>query len=323
MTAATAGQKPLQSPGRAPISVPDLVSGVLAGDRATMGRAITLVESRKPAHRPLAQEMLEALQPKAGNARRIGITGVPGVGKSTFIEHFGTMLTGLGHRVAVLAVDPTSSRTGGSIQGDKTRMQALKTAPSAPHPRRGRWWGGAGHAGDDPGRRWATTWCWWTVGVGQSETTVADAVDLFAVLMLPGAGDDLKAARRACARSPTCWWSTRPTGTTPNAWPCGRRLQGRIEYPDAGRPQLDAACPDRQRLDGGGPRRRLGERGGASPHRGSLGPLRRPPTNGRSTDARHGPGTARLLDDIPGLRARRTRLRPKLPPPTRRRRARR
>ena len=112
-------------------SIDDLVAGVKASDRAILARAITLIESNNHDHQKEAQEVLVALLPDTGNAHRIGITGVPGVGKSTFIEAFGQNLTREGHKVAVLAVDPTSSRTGGSILGDKTRMGALATDESA------------------------------------------------------------------------------------------------------------------------------------------------------------------------------------------------
>src|SRR5689334_14086400 len=109
----------------------DYVTGVLAGSRAWIARAITLVESTGTRHHDLAQAVLTELTPHAGNARRIGITGVPGVGKSTFIDALGTLLTGKGHKVAVLAVDPSSTRTGGSILGDKTRMARLASDPRA------------------------------------------------------------------------------------------------------------------------------------------------------------------------------------------------
>ena len=124
------------------IDLDTYVKGVLDGRRAHIARAITLVESTRPDHRALAQRLLTELLPHSGRARRIGISGVPGVGKSTFIDTFGTMLTGLGHRVAVLAVDPSSTRTGGSILGDKTRMERLAVDPAAfvrPPPRRGLW----------------------------------------------------------------------------------------------------------------------------------------------------------------------------------------
>ena len=109
----------------------DLAAGVLAGDRTAIGQAITLVESVLPEHRVEAAALLDELLPHSGDAHRVGITGVPGVGKSTFIEALGLQLTGAGHRVAVLAVDPSSSRTGGSILGDKTRMAQLSVDPGA------------------------------------------------------------------------------------------------------------------------------------------------------------------------------------------------
>ncbi|MET0133233.1 MAG: methylmalonyl Co-A mutase-associated GTPase MeaB, partial [Kibdelosporangium sp.] len=109
----------------------DYAKGVLAGERAILSRAITLVESTRPDHRQQAQQLLVELLPHAGGAHRVGITGVPGVGKSTFIDMLGTSLTAAGHRVAVLAVDPSSSRTGGSILGDKTRMSKLAVDPAA------------------------------------------------------------------------------------------------------------------------------------------------------------------------------------------------
>lgn len=114
-----------------PLSVDEYVEGVRAGDRSVLARAITLVESSNRQHRESAQQVVLALLPHAGGAHRVGITGVPGVGKSTFIDQLGVNLTEQGHRVAVLAVDPTSSRTGGSILGDKTRMSRLAVDPNA------------------------------------------------------------------------------------------------------------------------------------------------------------------------------------------------
>jgi LAO/AO transport system kinase len=188
-----------------PISTADpdaLADGVLAGDRALIGRAITLVENRNPARRRQAQAMLQRLLPHTGNARRIGITGVPGVGKSTFIEALGQTLIAGGSRVAVLAVDPTSSRTHGSILGDKTRMAALAADPRAfirPSPSAGTLGGvtratretmlvmeAAGH----------DVVLVETVGVGQSEIAVADMTDFFLALMLPGAGDELQGIKK-------------------------------------------------------------------------------------------------------------------------------
>ncbi|HRE92062.1 MAG TPA: ATP/GTP-binding protein, partial [Myxococcota bacterium] len=119
---------PPQRPARSARALPDLdslVAGLERGDRTAIGRAITLVESKSDAHRQLATALLQRIAPSTGHATRIGITGVPGVGKSTFIDAFGSMLTAFGHKVAVLAVDPSSERSGGSILGDKTRMQRL------------------------------------------------------------------------------------------------------------------------------------------------------------------------------------------------------
>ena len=116
---------------RRDLTVEEFFEGVRAGDRAVLGRALTLIESQHPQHRESAQELLTRLMPHTGGAYRIGITGVPGVGKSSFIESFGSMLTGEEHRVAVLAVDPSSSRSGGSILADKTRMARLGADPRA------------------------------------------------------------------------------------------------------------------------------------------------------------------------------------------------
>ncbi|MGF1649765.1 MAG: methylmalonyl Co-A mutase-associated GTPase MeaB [Hyphomicrobiaceae bacterium] len=179
-----------------------LAAGVLAGDRAHLGMAITLVESANPDHRARAQEVLESVYAASGRSRRIGITGVPGVGKSTTIEQLGLNLVAAGHRVAVLAVDPSSQRTGGSILGDKTRMARLSQSPQAfirPSPTSGTLGGVARRtretitlveaAGFD-------TVIVETVGVGQSETTVAGMVDVFVVLILPGGGDDLQGIKK-------------------------------------------------------------------------------------------------------------------------------
>jgi LAO/AO transport system kinase len=178
------------------------VTGVLAGDRTQVARAITLVESTRPDHAALAQEMLTRLIPHSGGSHRVGLTGVPGAGKSTFIDRLGTLLTGSGHRVAVLAVDPSSSRRGGSILGDKTRMTTLATDPNAfirPSPASGSL-GGVNRstreallvveaAGYD-------VVIVETVGVGQSESAVASMVDSFVMLMVPGTGDSLQGIKR-------------------------------------------------------------------------------------------------------------------------------
>ena len=180
----------------------ELADLIRSGDRMWLARAITLSESRKAEHRHLAAALLTALMPDTGKADRIGLTGVPGVGKSTFIDQFGIDLTAQGHQVAVLAVDPTSSRTGGAILGDKTRMQDLAVDPNAfirPSP------AGSSLGGVARSTRETMLLCEAagfdviiveTVGVGQSETTVADMVDIFVVLMLAGAGDELQGIKK-------------------------------------------------------------------------------------------------------------------------------
>lgn len=187
---------------RRELSVNDYVQGVLAGDRATLGRAITLVESVNPEHEQLAEQVLLQLLPHSGKAMRIGITGIPGAGKSTFIEAMGRRLTSEGHRVAVLAIDPSSATTGGSILGDKTRMVELSGDPRAfirPSPSSGTLGGVA--------RKTRETMLVCeaggfdviiieTVGVGQSETMVDSMVDFFLVLMVAGAGDELQGIKR-------------------------------------------------------------------------------------------------------------------------------
>ena len=178
------------------------VKGVLDGKRAIVARAITLVESTHPRHRSQAQELLTELLPHSGRARRIGVSGVPGVGKSTFIDAFGTMLTSLGHRVAVLAVDPSSSRTGGSILGDKTRMERLAVDPAAfvrPSPSAGTLGGVAKATRESMVVMEAAGYdviLVETVGVGQSETAVADMVDSFLLLSLARTGDQLQGIKK-------------------------------------------------------------------------------------------------------------------------------
>jgi LAO/AO transport system kinase len=175
---------------------------VRAGDRRALAKAITLLESTRPDHRRRADALLDSLLVATGHALRVGISGVPGVGKSTFIESLGTFLTGRGHRVAVLAVDPSSGISGGSILGDKTRMERLSTDERAyirPSPTSGALGGVAERT------REAMLVCEAagydvvlveTVGVGQSETAVAGMTDLFVLLQLPNAGDDLQAMKK-------------------------------------------------------------------------------------------------------------------------------
>ncbi len=184
------------------LDVQSYVDGVRDGNRAILARTITLIESENPKHAELAQEVLEALLPDTGGGYRVGISGVPGAGKSTFIDALGTMLTSRGHQVAVLAVDPTSSVTGGSILGDKTRMPALSVDPKAfirPSPTSGTL------GGVTRKTRETILVCEAagfdvvlveTVGVGQSETIVANMVDFFLVLMIAGAGDELQGIKR-------------------------------------------------------------------------------------------------------------------------------
>jgi LAO/AO transport system kinase len=178
------------------------VRGVLDGSRAGIARAITLVESTRPDHRRAAQQLVSELLPHTGKAIRVGITGVPGVGKSTFIDAFGTMLTSLGHRVAVLAVDPSSSRTGGSILGDKTRMQHLATDPAAfvrPSPSSGTLGGVARATRESMFIMEAAGYdivLVETIGVGQSEIAVASMVDTFLLLALARTGDQLQGIKK-------------------------------------------------------------------------------------------------------------------------------
>ncbi|MFD5030991.1 methylmalonyl Co-A mutase-associated GTPase MeaB [Streptomyces sp. NPDC058405] len=184
------------------IDIDSYAKGVLDGSRSYIARAITLVESTRPDHRALAQRLLTELLPYAGKARRIGISGVPGVGKSTFIDALGTLLTGLGHRVAVLAVDPSSSRTGGSILGDKTRMERLAVDPAAfvrPSPTAGTLGGVAKATRETIIVMEAAGYdvvLVETVGVGQSETTVANMVDSFLLLTLARTGDQLQGIKK-------------------------------------------------------------------------------------------------------------------------------
>lgn len=184
------------------LTLADYLDGFKNQDRTILSRAITLVESHNPDHQKLAQELLKNLLPQTGKSKRLGISGTPGVGKSTFIESFGKLLTSLNKTVAVLAVDPTSQVSGGSILGDKTRMNELAVDPLAyirPSP------SGETLGGVAKRTRESLLLCEAfgfdyvlveTVGVGQSETTVAQMVDLFVMLLQPGAGDDLQGIKR-------------------------------------------------------------------------------------------------------------------------------
>ncbi len=178
------------------------IDGVLAADRRLLSKTITLIESSLPAHQQLARKILDALLPNTGNAVRLGITGVPGVGKSTFIESLGMMLVEDGHRVAVLAVDPSSTRSGGSVMADKTRMEKLAVEPNAfirPSPSGGTLGGVARKTRETMLICEAAGYdvvIVETIGVGQSEATVASMVDFFLVLMLAGAGDELQGIKK-------------------------------------------------------------------------------------------------------------------------------
>jgi LAO/AO transport system kinase len=198
----TGDLQPTIRPGPRQLSVDDYVNGVRAGDRTILARAITLVESDARQHEGKAQDVLNQLLPFAGGAKRIGITGVPGVGKSTFIESLGCQLVEQGHKLAVLTIDPSSSRSGGSILGDKTRMERLCQMPGAfirPSP--------SGLSLGGVARRTRETMLLCeaagfdtiiveTVGVGQSEIALRSMVDFFLLLLLPGAGDELQGIKK-------------------------------------------------------------------------------------------------------------------------------
>jgi LAO/AO transport system kinase len=189
---------------RAPpdIDIAPFIRGIRAGDRAVLARAITLVESKRLDHQRSARALVQSLLPHTGAARRVGITGAPGVGKSTTIDALGSLLTGFGHKVAVLAVDPSSARTGGSILGDKTRMAQLAADPNAfirPSPAAGTLGGVAAKTRETMLICEAAGYdviLVETVGTGQSETAVADMTDFFLALMLPGAGDELQGLKK-------------------------------------------------------------------------------------------------------------------------------
>jgi GTPase len=187
---------------RTSVDLVSLVHGIRAGDRSVIARAITLVESRRADHRKAAHDLLQQLLPLTGNAVRVGITGAPGVGKSSAIDALGTYLTEQGRKIAVLAVDPSSSRTGGSILADKTRMARLANDANAfirPSPSSGTLGGVAGKTRESMLIAEAAGFdCVLveTMGTGQSEIAVADMTDFFLVLMLPGAGDELQGLKK-------------------------------------------------------------------------------------------------------------------------------
>src|SRR5210317_2149797 len=180
----------------------EYIEGVLKGDRVVLSRAITVIESNLSSDKRLAKEIIQAILPHSGNSIRIGITGVPGVGKSTFIEAFGKLLIRMGHRVAILSIDPSSQRTKGSILGDKTRMEELANMPEAyirPSASGDTLGGVANKTGETMLLCEAAGYdiiLIETVGVGQSETAVHGMTDFFLLLMLSGAGDELQGIKK-------------------------------------------------------------------------------------------------------------------------------
>ena len=187
---------------RPQLSTEEYVAGILSGNTTVLSQAITLIESNNPEHYDQAQKIIENCLPHAGNSIRIGITGVPGAGKSSFIEAIGNMVTGLKHKLAVLAIDPSSERSGGSILGDKTRMESISANHDVfirPSPSAGSLGGVARKT------RETIVLCEAagfdvifieTVGVGQSETAVHSMVDMFMLLQIAGAGDELQGIKR-------------------------------------------------------------------------------------------------------------------------------
>ena len=211
-----------------------LETGVLNGDRRLLAQAITLVESSREDHQKLADQLINSVLPATGNSIRLGITGTPGVGKSTFIETTGTALIEKGHSVAVLTIDPSSSKSGGSILGDKTRMQKLSTNPKSfirATPSRGML------GGVSPNTREAILLCEAsgfdvviieTVGVGQSEITVRDMVDMFVLLVQPAGGDDLQGIKRGVVEMADLLIVTKADGPL-----LGAALQAQSDYKNA------------------------------------------------------------------------------------------
>jgi LAO/AO transport system kinase len=208
-----------KSKRRKKLSVEEYVEGILSQNRTILSQAITLIESSLPKHYEIAQQIIEKCLSHTGHSIRIGITGVPGVGKSTFIEALGNILTTQGHKLAVLAIDPSSERSGGSILGDKTRMEQLSTHPDAfirPSPT-------AGSLGGVARKTRETIYLCEaagfdvifieTVGVGQSETAVHSMVDFFLLLMLSGAGDELQGIKRGIMEMADAIAITKSDGT--------------------------------------------------------------------------------------------------------------
>ena len=235
-------------------SAPDvgkLARAIRAGERASLARAITLIESKRADHRRNAHQLVQDLLPQSGKALRVGITGSPGVGKSTTIDTLGTFLTERGHKVAVLAVDPSSNRTGGSILGDKTRMPRLASDPHAfirPSPSSGTLGGVAAKTRETMLLCEAAGYdviLVETVGVGQSETAVADMTDVFLVLMLPGAGDELQGIKKGVVELADMIAVNKADGDNiKRAKHGGGRIPRRASYPQTALAALVAAGAD-------------------------------------------------------------------------------
>jgi len=227
-------QRILETRKRKVLSRDQYVDGILAGNRTLLGQAITLIESNLPRHNELAQEIISRCLPYAGESVRLGITGVPGVGKSTFIEALGSQLTKSGKKLAVLAVDPSSERTKGSILGDKTRMETLSGDPLAfirPSPSAGSLGGVARKTRETivlcEAAGYDTIFIE-TVGVGQSEVAVHSMVDMFLLLMLAGAGDELQGIKRGIMEMADLIAITKADGANKN-----KAEMARVQYQNA------------------------------------------------------------------------------------------
>ncbi len=273
----------------------DYVAGVRSGDRAMLARAITLVESTKPEHAAHAQALLQALLPATGRALRLGVTGVPGVGKSTTIDQLGMNLIAPGHRLAVLAVDPTSKRTGGSILGDKTRMSQLAQEPNAfirPSPTSGTLGGVTRKTRETMALAEAAGFdvvIVETVGVGQSEIAVADMVDFFLVLLLSGGGDDLQGIKKGIIEIADMIAINKADGdNVTRAERAAARVSRRAADPDAAVGHLGAPGRHHFRPREPGARRLVGQDPRAPRQDQGIGRVRHaPPAPGGGMDARH------------------------------------
>jgi LAO/AO transport system kinase len=241
MTTNLAGGDAPNVSARPPFEIQEGVAQILAGSRSWIARAITVVESSRPDHRALAQQLLVELGPHAGRATRVGVTGVPGAGKSTFIDALGSRLTAAGHKVAVLAVDPSSSRSGGSILGDKTRMTRLAMDSNAfvrPSPTAGTLGGVAKATREAMIVVEAAGYdvvIVETVGVGQSEITVAEMVDTFLLLTLARSGDQLQGIKKGVLELADVIAVNKADGPHESeAWRAARELSGALHLLGAG-----------------------------------------------------------------------------------------